>query len=541
MLTRLVRKTTLISLMLCIAASALPMVASGIVYEENWTFTYINEPPYGNWTFSPRPANPVKINSSQIQVGANWTYVYTLTANSSYHLYCYGDWISEGSEAQTDYDIYVYNPLGEMEGYHTEAAGLPEHLGTSVEEPFFTPNLSGNYSFVVRNDPRESEGADAATVMAIEHVETNAWHSRFIEGKQGSMAVENTSWAYEFVSNSSRIEIQIQVPDTLDMYEARLYLMANPSVKKGEFLNGVPVAWEAGLFGETSSSVGGYNLISEGFRGNAYASCEFFGQDMLINYSAPYSTQSLYHLVLIGESGAGNVNFRIKTDFGDSILQLTAPTRVYPYNETEITATSSKSKIQEAYLYYSPDNTVNITTINMHVSNKTCNATIPGQEPGETVFYYLEAFDILDNVMLVNGSFQVKYPTSVNFTLASDTATIGENISISGIVKPPSQIEPASVILILTSLNGSTLEQHVFVESNGSFSISIRPFLLGSWRIRAHFLGDQGRYESFSEAQEFVVVEPSFVTKYSIYIAGASVGTMVLIILVLILIRRRQG
>ena len=517
------------------------MVASGIVYEENWTFTYINEPPYGNWTFSPRPVNPVKINSSQIQVGANWTYVYTLTANSSYHIYCYGDWISEGSEAQTDYDIYVFNPIGEMEGYHTEAAGLPEHLGTSVEEPFFTPNLSGNYSFVVRNDPRESEGADAATLMAIEHLETNAWHSRFIEGKQGSMAVENTSWAYEFVSNSSRIEIQIQVPDTLDMYEARLYLMANPSIKKGELLNGVPLAWEAGLFGETSSSVGGYNLISEGFRGNAYASCEFFGQDMLINYSAPYSTESLYHLVLIGESGAGNVSFRIKTDFGDSILQLTAPTQAYPHNETEIAATSTKSTIQEAYLHYSPTNRVNFTTINMHVSKKTCNATIPGQEAGATVFYYLEAFDILDNVMLVNGSFQVKYPTSVNFTLASDKVTIGENISISGIVKPPSQFEPASVILSLTSLNGSTLEQHVFVESNGNFSISIRPFLLGSWRIRAHFLGDQVRYESFSETQELVVVEPSFVTKYSIYIAGAGVGITVLIILILILIRRRQS
>jgi hypothetical protein len=467
--------------------------------------------------------------------------MYTLTANSRYHIYCYGDWISEGSEAQTDYDVYVYNPLGIMEGYHTEAAGLPEHLGTSVDEPFFTPTLSGNYSFVVSNDPRESEAADAATIMAIEHVETNTWQSRLIEGKQGSTPTENTSWACEFISNSNRIEIQVQVPDTLDMYEARLYLMANPSIKRGQLLNGVPLAWEPGLFGEASASIGGYNLLSEGFRGNAYASCEFFGHDMLINYSVPYSAESLYHLVLIGESGVGNVSFRIKTDFGNSILQHTAPARVYPHNETEIIATSSKSRIQEAYLHYSLDNRVNFTTIQMETSNNTCTATIPGQEAGATVFYNLQAFDSVDNVMFVNGSFQVKYPTTVNFTLASETVTLGENISIHGNVKPPSQIEPSSVIFILTSLNGSTLQQHVFVEGNGSFLISTRPFLLGSWRIQAHFLGDGMRYESLSEAQELIVAEPSFVARYSIYLAGAGVGIAVLITFILILIRRRQN
>jgi hypothetical protein len=63
------------------------------------------------------------------------------------------------SEPQTDYDVYVYDSLGEMEGYHTESAGFPEHLGTTVDEAFFVPKCSGNYAFVVRNDPRESKGS----------------------------------------------------------------------------------------------------------------------------------------------------------------------------------------------------------------------------------------------------------------------------------------------------------------------------------------------------------------------------------------------
>lgn len=527
-------------LLTSIIASSLTIAASGFVYEKNWAFNYINEPPYGNWTFTRKPVSPMKINASQIPVGANWTYVYTLTANHTYHIYCYGDWINTEATPETDYDIYVYNPLGELEGYHTEAAGLPEHLGTTVNDPFFTPKYSGNYSFVIRNDPRESQAAEPATLMVIEHVETNVWNSRFIEGKQGNVSVESTSWAYEFVTSSERIEVQVQVPDTLDMYEARLYLMANPSSKEGgELLNSVPLSWEPGLYGETSGFLGGYNLDSEGFRGDAYASCEYFGQDMLINYTAPYEGESLYHLVFIGESGAGNVSFRIKTNFGDSSLKLAAPIQeVYPNNDTVVSAVSNHSNIQQALLYYSTDNWNTSAVSEMLVSNRTCNGTISGQEAGVTVNYRVEAFDFLDNMMSINGSYTVKYPTNVNFTLNKEAVSLGENISISGTVKPAVESGDARVKLTFTASNGSTIAQYYLIE-DGNFSASFKPPFLGSWSVQAQFMGDQLRYESSSNAVNFVVVEPSFMTKYSLYIY-AGVGAALMVVIVLVMIRRRQ-
>jgi hypothetical protein len=82
---------------------------------------------------------PVYLNESQVPIGDSWTLVCPLQANHSYHVYCYGDWVHTGYEPKTDYDIFVYNPEGELEGTHTEAAGLPEHLGTTVEDAFFVP------------------------------------------------------------------------------------------------------------------------------------------------------------------------------------------------------------------------------------------------------------------------------------------------------------------------------------------------------------------------------------------------------------------
>ena len=539
LLIKLVKALMFILLLASIAASWLTIAASGFVYKENWVYTYINEPPYGNWTFTRRPISPMKINASQIQVGANWTYVYTLAANHTYHIYCYGGWISDGPTPETDYDIFVYNPLGELEGYHTEAAGLPEHLGTTVNESFFTPKYSGNYSFVIRNDPRESQAAEPATFMAIEHIEPNIWHSQFIEGKQGNTSIENTGWAYEFTTSNERIEIQVQVPDTLDMYEARLYLMANPENKKGELLSGVPLAWESGLYGETSGSFGGYNLESEGFRGNDYSSCEFFGQDMLINYTTPLEGESLFHFVLIGEFGAGNVSFRIKTNFGNSELKLTTPIqRVYPHNETTITAVSNNSYIQQAFLHYSTDNWNTSKVYEMLVSNRTCNGTISGQEASTTVDYRVEAFDFLDNIIIINGSYTVKYPTYFNFTLGRETIALGENLSISGSVRPTIGSVDARVKLIFTAPNGSTVEQYHYLQDS-NFSASFKPSFLGSWSVQAQFLGDQARYETLSDAVNFVVAEPSFMSKYSMYIY-AGIGAIFAVAVVVIMLRRRQ-
>jgi hypothetical protein len=505
---------------------------------DSWTYIYIDTPPFGNWTYTRKPVSPMFINRSQIPIGANWTYVYELTENHTYHAYCYGEWLDDGATPQTDYDIYVYDPSGQLESYHTEAAGLPEHLGTTLDHPFFVPKSSGNYTFVVRNDPRESQAAEPATFMIIERVELNAWHDHPVEGKLGNQPLENTSWAYEFTADTPRLEIQVSVPATLDMYEARLYLMANPSRQLGSVLNGHPVAWEPGLYGETTADFGGYNLESRGFRGNAYASCEDFGQDMLLNYTTSYEEQSLYHLVLIGEQGFGNVSFRIKTDFGDPRLNLDPVSRVFPGEAASVSAFSERSEIEVAYLHYSSGNWSASNVTAMSVSGRSCNGTIPAQHAGVTLRFRIEAFDYLGNPMSVNGSYEVKYPTNLNLTVERAAITLGENVSLVGWIRPALADLDTRVKLVFTSANG-TWKERLHRVYGGNFSTSFRPPFTGSWRVQAFFLGDFLRFESSSGALQLAVLEHSFFARHSLFIyAGA--GAAVLVSAAIFMLRRRE-
>ena len=588
----------------------------------------------GNWTYVSKPVFPVKINASQIPIGANWTYVYTLNKNSSYHVYCYGEWIDSESN-ETDYDIFVYDPFGELESYHTEAAGLPEHLGTTVDQPFFTPKHTGNYSFLIKNDPRESQEAKEATFMLIEHVNCNKWHQRYMEGKVNDKPVENTSWAYDFNTTSKHVEVWVEVPGTLDMYEARLYIMANPSEDMGDLLNNMPLAWEPGLYGDISELYGGFNLDSEGFRHTqAIASCEFPGEDMLINYTYPYEGNVLYHLVLIAEHGNGVLNFMVKTDFEAPKLSIQDPIEAaYSNNQTVITAyVDEHSGLKKVLLNYTGDDWATSTAIEMAASqNQTYVGTIPGQPAGITVKYRVLAFDNAGNSVEVQGVYVVKNPTNItlalsksvihygenitvtgsishggatvplnytcddivtprllstnssgfftdvyfpnktgswavtvgwegnetcfgasgiyrNFTVEKTTMsitcnvteesiTIGENITVTGSVYPI--VENLNVTLVFTTSN-ATIEQYAYTNLNGTFTASFKPNLIGSWRVQTRLDGDDLRCEAYSELKPFRVND-TWINQYGIYIMGAVVAVVAVLVIGFFVRRRRYG
>jgi len=518
-------------------SSTILNIVVGLSESEKYVHNFIGVPPYGNWTFVEKPMFPVHVNQSQIPVGSNWTVVSPLTANHTYHIYCYGEWVDYGSDPSTDYDIYVYNPLGELESYHTESAGFPEHLGTTVDEPFFIPRYSGNYSFVIRNDPRESNASQPATFMNIENVETNKWHDVFIEGKENNVPVLNTSWAFEFVTESQRIEVWVKVPETLDMYEARLYLMSNPEAGLGEILNDVPLAWEQGLYGEISGIYGGYNMESEESRGLAYASCEFYGQDMLINYTSSVNGESLYHLVFIGEKGAGNIEFLVKTEFGNVGLKpVDPPLRVHPDNETTLTFASNTTDLRNATFYYSVNDLENITALNMQlINNRICVAVVPGQQAGTTIKYNVEAPDVLENILVYKGNYTVKYDSQLNLTLETEAISIGKNITLTGLITPQSENLP--ITLVYTSANG-TFQQTVFTSADGNFTASFRPSAEGDWIVQAEFEGSNMLFGSLSPSLRFKVKPPSFLSQYSTYIYVGAVAGIAVVAVVYIKKRR---
>jgi hypothetical protein len=490
---------------------------------QRYVHTYVNDGERGNWTYVEKPMFPVYLNESQVPIGLNYTVVCPLQADHSYHVYCYGAWVHTGDEPKTDYDIYVYNPQGELESMHTEAAGLPEHLGTTVDEPFFVPASSGNYTFVIVNDARESNGAEQATFMIIENVEPDRWYTHQVSGKIADTPVFNTSWAYEFVTDSPRIELWVRVPDTLDMYEARFYLMSNA---KSFIVNNISLPWEPGLYGN-KSDVGGYNLESEEYRGVAYASCEFNGQDMFLNYTQPFAGENVYHLVLMGEVGEGTIEFMVKTTFGGVLSPLTFPQRVTPADETLIAYATNTTQLENATLRYTVDGWKNETRMDMAVSNMTCNATIPRQEAGSLVEYTVQATDTIKNMLTAAGNFTVKYPSAItDFNATRMTFTRGENITVTGTLS--AEAAGAPVTVTFTSVN-TTKPVTCTALGNGTFTASFQPKETGDWMAHAVFAGNSTVYECESEVVMVKVEEPSFFAQNGIFIGGGIGGALAVV------------
>jgi hypothetical protein len=500
----------------------------------NYVHTYVNA--QGNFTFIEKPMFPVFINNSQIPIGENWTIVCPLQANHNYHIYFYGAYVNTSVEAKTDYDVYVYGPQGTLVSSHLESAGFPPHLGTTVGDPLFTPTQSGNYSFVIINNPFGSQSAQEGTFMIIENLETDKWYTVYLEGTgNNSSPTLYTSWAYEFVTNESKIQVYINVPDTLDVYEARLYLMDNNNYQT---LDSFPLPWEPGLYGNVTGSVGGYNFDPNGYRGVAYASDEYSGQDLVLNYTSPNKGLNLYHLVLIGGEGSGNIELMMKTNFTvESLTPLNFPSRVYPGNSTEVAYTSNSTDLNAAQLSYTTDNWNDSNTIDMQISNQTCSATIPGQKVGSLVQYKIDATDVLENSLEASGSYTVKDPATLNITVAKDQIVLGQKIVVTGTLTPNFKDSKVNVQFA----NAKSVETlNCTVTSNGAFDASWKPDASGLWAVTASSPETQMTYSSYSQELTVTVTPPPLYVKYSLYLIIGFVA-LVAVGVVVYFLRSRRG
>jgi hypothetical protein len=478
----------------------------------NYVYSYVNA--QGNFTYVEKPMFPVLINDSQIPIGENWTIICPLQANHSYHIYFFGSYVNTSVEAKTDYDVYVYGPQGNLQSSHLESAGFPPHLGTTIGDPLFTPTQSGNYSFVIINNPFGSQAAQEGTFMIIENLETDKWYTTYLEGiGNNSSPTFYTSWAYEFVTNASIIQVYINVPSTLDLYEARLYLMDNNNYQT---LDSFPLPLEPGLYGNVSGSIGGYNFDPDGYRGVAYASDEYAGQTLVLNYTSPNSGLNLYHLVLIGGEGSGDVELMMKTNFTvETLTPLSVPSRVYPGNSTEISYTSNSTDLSSAQLSYTVDNWNSSNTVDMQVSNQTCSATIPGQKVGSLVQYKISAMDVLENSLEASGNYTVKDPAALNITVAKDEIVLGQNIVVTGTLTPNFNDSKVNVWFA----SAKTIKTiNCTVNNEGSFVASLKPNASGLWAVTASSPETQITYSGYSQELTVTVTPPPLYVKYSLYL-----------------------
>ena len=469
----------------------------------------INEPE----DYELKPGEVQHIKYREILPDDSNIYRYTLYSSLKYRVFLSGPWVEDINETErTDYDLHVYNPLGVEEVRRTDAAALPEHLGASSQDPFFSPKLDGLYTFMVMNDESESLGAQNATLMVIEHLDVDTWYRNklYMRGKDSNGEdTFVTTWAYEFVSSKQLINILVEVPNRLDMYEMRLFLMANLDDDVGFEISGAPVPPSKYLLGVyvQNSPYGGYNMISKGHRGAKFTSSEDFGVDMVLEYDSGSDSEKLYYLVFIAEKGYGTIDFIIYTDQTLPELYAIDPideARANKFSEVSVYANDNESGIDRVILSYSVDDwQTSEDNIMAQLEPDIFITNIPGQAPGTKVYWNVTALDAVGNEASINGSYLIKLISEITVSATPEEVVGNIPISVSGTISPAIQDEEITIHYINEN---KELSKTVVTNEIGEYSDQFVPEASGTWEIQASWSGGDEYFSAENSA--YVVVEP---------------------------------
>jgi hypothetical protein len=152
----------------------------------------------------------------------------------------------------------------------------------------------------------------------------------------------------------------------------------------------------------------------------------------------------------------------------------------------------------------------------MEISNKTCISIIPRQEAGTTVQYTIDAVDSLENAMFANGSYVVKYLSTLNFTSIPADVKPGDKITITGTLAPAAK----DMFINIHFLSANDTQEVVCTTlDDGSFSGNFESQATGTLLVYSSFNGTATIYES-QTPMVTLKVEETLLTKYSLYIFG---------------------
>lgn len=445
-----------------------------------------------------------------------------LQAGHKYHIFLVGDWITNNTQDATDYDIEVRNPNNVVVSINTEAAGLPEQVANDEKHQYFVPAQTGDYRFIIYNDPKDSAPGkeDAAVFMIIEHLEVNTRYSKELYGKPhvGAEYPSGYKIAYEFNTTSPEFLLNIDVPDPepakgitgLDMYEARVFPMANPEADIGYNIQNVGVPNGDLLIGEVENNLyGGFNTDIPGFSfQDMRISCESAGVDMrkVIQMQETNSTEQgqniFYYLVLLAEYFEGEIEFYIKTDYSPVNLTLLDPPEVGYTNETTLIKVESESvsAIDSMWIEYTTDNWKNTKSITLIDKEDYWLAVLPSFNLHDDVEYRIHAIDEIDNRGLIEGSFTVMNKVEIDFGLSGKVIQGGQTVKITGAATRP------SINLKLNLEHGGNTESiNVQTDGDGIFTYDYKPKRIGEYDVTLTYAGDEDYHSAISREKSFRV------------------------------------
>jgi len=454
----------------------------------------------------------------------------SLEKGQKYHIFLVGDFVFNktlDSSDLTDYDLEVYDPYMRLVSRHTESAGQPEQVVRGGPKHYFVPEMDGSYTFRIYNDPKDSKGEDPAVFMLIKHIEMNTRYNVTLYGKPrvGEPYPFWFNYAYEFDTPNDDYQLVVKVPDPdsytgysgLDMYEARVYPMANPSIGVGHYLNGLAVPWGHLLSGENDGIYGGYDPSVEGASLIDYtASCEYSGEDMVVTFGKPVHNETetvvddptvFYYLVLLAEYDYGTVDFYLKTDYRPLNLTLLDPDIVgYTGDETTIyVSVEAHHKVDSVRMNYTTDDWETEGTVEMRRCDEGYKGNLPKFKLNECVKYKVTALDEVDNKGLTRGEFEVKNKVDLSLSCSRKSLYGGESLTVLGASSMPNTDHTLRFVCGRRS-------NVVNIKTNtvGEFQYTYTPQWVGDYEVTIEYNGDGVNHAAVSQAKEFSVEKRRF-------------------------------
>ena len=462
-----------------------------------------------------KPVDPVVINvngnpqyrvreSLGIPIGESWELDYYLEAGKKYHIFLVGDWICNETEPTTDYDIKTVYPNGNHQ-WNTESAGLPEQVANDGKRQYFIPPLTGTYRFNIINDIRDSKDTEGAVFMLIEHIDVNVEYSQDLEGRDDDGSeVLLSGWAYEICTSAPRIRVFVDVPDSLDMYEVRLYMMANTEAEIGYDLHGIG-APTGDLFLGFQGQYGGFSTSCKGDRNiDAMDSCERSGMDMEFVYDTPNAYNETgeiyYYLVLIAEHDIGTVKFYAQTDFSPPEIALAEPPEIgYAEEKTEIKASvQDEYDVRRVWAEYTDDEWETSDEVDFEKEGDLWACDLPVFGVGDNINYKIHAEDKFGNTGSADSGFIVKKRTSIKCSI-DDVILMGDERAE---IRGSTSLNSAPIMLQFTHADVSR-SYSVATDENGDFDFVFKPDKIGDWEFQASFEGNDMEVPSESDIITF--------------------------------------
>lgn len=456
------------------------------------------------------PVDPYFISEGEIPEGEELDLYYYLEKGQPYHIFMVGDWV-EDNTSRTDYDIFTYYPsnLNLRQTTHTEAAALPEQVANDLKHQYYVPEESGAHKFRILNDEENGEGNKGAIFHVIEHINLNTPVKKELKG-YNELRVnekrEKSVWAYEFRTRALDFEVFVDVSDHLDMYELRVYPMANIE-NVGYNLNGVATP-SGDLYNQSGmGDFGGFNTEIDGYR-DALASAEYSGRDMRLGFrkgeNVSDTEPTFYFLVLIAEWGEGSVEFFIKTEYYPPNMTLIDPPVVgYTTEETEIKVEiESKIEIEKVWVNYTIDDWKHEESLKCVLKDGYYEADLPPFELHDNVEYEVYVKDVVDNENEIQGSFSVYRRAVINMGISSSDVKGGQSLKIIGTISK----RKSDLVLNITSDRYQN-EFQITTDQVGEYAYDFTPPYEGDYSIQVVYEGDDDYYTASSELKFFEVIK----------------------------------